>query len=137
MFILIYSNKNSIARRHKSKKYYITKAFIKNYNVIINGKNFYDQSIDPDIKRYKEIRKLTTRQGKDYNAGCLLDYNYIKNYYILITVDLSWQKELDAKPKAIQHIGFVGQLKNSDCLSANGARSMFFKGLYKKSKKRD
>ena len=104
MFILIYSNKNSTARRHKSKRYYITKAFIKNHNVIISGKNFYDQSIDPDIKRYKEIRKLTTRQGKDYNARCLLDYNYIKNYYILITVDLSRQKELDAKPKAIQHI---------------------------------
>ena len=66
-----------------------------------------------------------------------MDYNYIKNYYILITVDLSRQKELDAKPKAIQHIGFVGQLKNSDCLSANGGRSMFFKGLYKNSKKRD
>ena len=26
---------------------------IKNYNVILNGKNFYDQAIDSDIKRYK------------------------------------------------------------------------------------
>ena len=29
-------------------------------------KNFYDQAIDSDIKRYKEIRKLTTGQGEDY-----------------------------------------------------------------------
>ena len=38
-----------------------------------NGKNFYDQTIDSDIKRYEEIRKLTTGQGKDYTTGCLLD----------------------------------------------------------------
>ena len=42
--------------------------------MISNGKNFYDQPIDSDIKRYEEIRKLTTRQGEDYIAGCLLDY---------------------------------------------------------------
>ena len=35
------------------------------FNVIINGKNFYDQAIDSDTKRYKEIRKLTTEQGED------------------------------------------------------------------------
>ena len=34
---------------------------MKNYNVIINGKNFYDQPIDSDIKRYEELRKLITR----------------------------------------------------------------------------
>ena len=84
---------------------------MKNYNVIINGKKFYDQQIDSDIKRYKEIRKLTTGQGQDYTTGCLLDYDYIKNRYRLIEVDLSRQKELDAYPKAIQQVEFVGQLK--------------------------
>ena len=28
-------------------------------------KNFYDQAIDSDIKRYEKIRKLTTGQGED------------------------------------------------------------------------
>ena len=39
----------------------------------MNGKNFYDQAIDSDIKQYEEIRKLTTGQGE----GCttLLDYD--------------------------------------------------------------
>ena len=36
-------------------------------------KNFYDQAIDSDIKRYEETRKLTTGQGEDYTTGCLLD----------------------------------------------------------------
>ena len=55
---------------------------IKNYNVIISGINFYDQAIDSDIKQYKEIRKLTARQGEDYTTGCLLDYEYISKIII-------------------------------------------------------
>ena len=33
-------------------------------------KNFYDLPIDADIKRYEEIRKLTTGQGEDYTTEC-------------------------------------------------------------------
>ena len=91
-----------------------TKGITKNYNVIISRKNISDQPIDSDIKRYKEIRKLTTGQGEDYTTGCLLDYDYIKNYYRLIAVDLSGQEELDADPKTIQQTEFVGQLKKLD-----------------------
>ena len=80
---------------------------------MINGKNFYGQGIDSDLKWYDEIRKLTTGQGEDYTTGCLLDYDYIKNHYRLIAVDLSRQKELDADPKAIQQIEFIGQLKKT------------------------
>ena len=43
----------------------------------INGKNFYDQPSDSDIKRYQGIRKLKTGQGEDYTIGCLLDYGCI------------------------------------------------------------
>ena len=73
-------------------------------------KNFYYQSINSDIKQYEEIRELTTGQGEDYTTGYLLDYDYVKNHYSLIAVDLSRQKELDADPKVIQQIEFAGQL---------------------------
>ena len=53
-------------------------------------------------KRYKETRKLTTEKGEDYATGCLLDYEYIKNNYRLIAIDLSKQKKLDVDPKAVQ-----------------------------------
>lgn len=56
------------------------KYIIKNYNVIISGKNFYDQPIDFNIKWYEEKRKLTTGQVEDYTTGCLLDYDLIKSY---------------------------------------------------------
>ena len=41
-----------------------------------------------------------------------MDYEYIKNHYRLVAVDLRRQKELDADPKSIQQIEFVEQLKN-------------------------
>ena len=47
-------------------------------NVIINGKIFYDQAVDSNIKQYEEIRKLTTRQAEDYTTGCLLDMITLK-----------------------------------------------------------
>ena len=43
-------------------------------------------------------------QGDDYTTGCVFDYNYFDRYYILITIDLSKQQELDADLKAIQQI---------------------------------
>ena len=96
---------------YKAKRYYLPKGIIKNYNVIINGETFFDQPIDSDIKRYEEIRKLTTKEDIDYTTGCFLDCDYIENHYTLIPVDLSRQKELDTDPKAIQQIEFVGKLK--------------------------
>ena len=45
-----------------------------NHNVIINIKNFYDQPIDFDVKRYKEIRKLTIDHGQNCSAGRLPYY---------------------------------------------------------------
>ena len=85
---MIYTNQDDNAIRFKVQRYYLQKGIIKNYNVIING-----QPIDSDIKKYKEIRKLTIGQREDYTTGCLLDYEYIKNNYKLIAVHLSRQKE--------------------------------------------
>ena len=36
-------------------------------------------------------------KGKDYTTGSLLDYNYFKNHYKLVAVDLAQQKELAIK----------------------------------------
>ena len=60
LFVLVYTNEDNNAKRFKIRIYYLPKGIIKNYNDIINGKNFYGHAIDSDIKRYKEIRKLTT-----------------------------------------------------------------------------
>ena len=49
---------------------------IKNYNIEIDGRNFYDQPTDDIIKQYDEVRKVSTGQGDDYTTGCLLDFAY-------------------------------------------------------------
>ena len=59
-------------------------------------------------------------KDEDYTTECLLEYEYIKNYYRLIVLDLSRQKELDTDPIAIQQIEFVGQLKNENGINADG-----------------
>ena len=65
------------------------------------------------IKQYKEIRKIETGQGDDYATGCLLDYQYFKDHYNLIAVDLSKQKELETDSRAIQQIEFYGMLRTN------------------------
>ena len=115
LFDLVCTNQDANPKRFNARKYYLPKGIIKNYNFIINGKNLYDQPVNFDIKRYEEIRKPTTGQGEDYTTGCLLDYDYIKNHYRLIAIDLSRQNELGANLKAIQQIEFVGLLKKTRC----------------------
>ena len=53
LFVFIYPNQNDSVRRFNDKKYYFPKDIIRKYNLIINGKNFCDQPVDSDIKRYK------------------------------------------------------------------------------------
>ena len=65
------------------------------------------------VKQYDEIRKTATGQGDDYTTGCLLDYQYFKDHYNLIAVDLSKQKELDADSRKIQQIEFYGIIKTN------------------------
>ena len=68
---------------------------------MIDGKNFFDQSIKNDKVTHENMRKTTIGQGDDYTTGCLIDYTYFKKYHKMIAVDLSKQQVLDADPKAI------------------------------------
>ena len=65
--------------RENHKQYYLTTVEIKYYNVMIYGRNFFDQPIKNNLKKYDNIRKTTAGQGDDYTTGCLLDYSYFKN----------------------------------------------------------
>ena len=106
LFVL-FENEND---RTEHTGYNLLKVDIKEYNVKIDGRNFFDQPINGDIKTYKNIRKIATGQGDDYTTGCLLDYAYFKNYYKMIAIDLSKQQALDADPRAIQQINFTANL---------------------------
>ena len=101
LFVLAFEDD---AQRTSNKRYYIPHVEIKNYNVMIDSKNFFDQPVKNDKVTYENIRKITTGQGDDYTTCCLLDYSYFKDHYKMIAVDLSKEQALDADPKAIQQI---------------------------------
>ena len=78
---------------------------------MIDGKNFFDQPINNNIKTYENIRKIATGKGDDYTTGCLLDYSYFKENYKMIAIDLSKQQVLDVDSRAIQQINFTANLE--------------------------
>ena len=112
LFVLAYvmgagDNADEEAGIKDNKKYFLPRGEIKNYNVLIDGRNFYDQPINDKIKLHDEIRKVSTGYGDDYTTGCLLDYAYFEDDYRLIAVDLSKQNALDADLRAIQKTLFL------------------------------
>ena len=85
-----------------------------------DGKNFFDQPRNSNIKTYENIRKIATGQGEDYTTDCLLYYSYFKDHYKMVAIDLSKQQALDADPRAIQQINFTANLDRA------GNTTMFF-----------
>ena len=79
-------------------------------DIMFQLQNFFDQPVKNNLRTYGSIREIAIGQGYDYTTGCLLDYNYFKNYYKMIAIDLSKQEALDADPKAIQQINLTGNL---------------------------
>ena len=114
LFVMAYDRADdNRATRDGRRKYYLPRIDLRKYNVIIDGRNFYDNPIESDIEKYRELKKVMIGKPEDYTAGSLLDYNYFKKHYKLVAVDLSKQKELDADPRAIQQIEFKYMLETN------------------------
>ena len=113
LFVLAYARGDGVTNENSYRKYFLPRLKIKNYNIEIDGRNFYDQPINDSIKQYDEIRKISTGQGDDYTTGCLLGFAYFEKNYRLIAADLSKQKALDEDPKAIQQIIFTEKTDNT------------------------
>ena len=80
LFVLAYNNTagNNQVSVDSYKKYFLPRVKIENYNIEIDGRNFYDPPINDSIKQYDKIRKISTGQGDDYTTGCLLDFSYFE-----------------------------------------------------------
>ena len=117
LFVLSFENED---QRKSHSSYYLPKVEIKDYNAMIDGRNFFDQPIDSMAKTYENIRKIATGQGDDYTTGCFLDYPYFKDHYKMIAIDLSKQQAFDADLRAIHQINFTVNLDRA------GNTTMFF-----------
>ena len=136
-FLMAYSRAdNNQATRNGQQKYYLPRTDLNKYNVIIDGRNFYDNPIESDIEKYREIKKVMIGKGEDYTTGSLVDYDYFKKNYKLVAVELSKQKELDADPRAIQQIEFKYMLETNSTIYWVLEKSKetileFYKGIVK------
>ena len=94
LFVLAFDNKagNNQVSVDSYKKYFLPRVKIGNYNIEVDGRNFYDEPINDSIRQCDEIRKVSTGLGDDYTTGCLLDFGYFEGNYRLMAADLSQKK---------------------------------------------
>ena len=100
--------------RDSFSNYYVPSLEIKDFNVLIDGKGFFDLPVKNEEEAYEKIIDMSN--NNDYTTGNLLDFAYFKENYRLIAIDLSKQTKL----KDPQQISFIGKLL------ATGGATMFF-----------
>ena len=103
---------------------YIPKAEIKDFNVLIDGKPFFEIPVKNKEGAYVVILEMS--KNNNYAAGNLMDYEYFRDHYKLIAIDLSKQIELE-NPDLKQQINFTGRLEENNA-------TMFF--IIEKKKKK-
>ena len=71
-FVKAYNRANGQPTRNGQRKYYLPRIDLEKYNVIIDGRNFYDNPIESVIEKYRELKKVMIGKGEDYTTGSLL-----------------------------------------------------------------
>ena len=108
LFVLSFDNETD---RTSFSKYYAPKLEIKDFNVLIDGKQFFEIPIKNKEEAYEAIIEMS--RNNDYTAGSLLDCEYFSRYCKLIAIDLSKQIELE-NPDLKQKINFIGRLERNE-----------------------
>ena len=67
--------------------HYVPDAEIKDFNVLIDRKSFFDLPVKNEEEGYEKIIEMSNNNG--YTTGNLLDFAYFKKHYKLISIDLS------------------------------------------------
>ena len=88
LFVLLFKNKDD---RTSFSKYYVPKVEIKVFNVLIDGKPFFEIFVKDKEEAYEAIIEMS--RNNDYRTGNLLNYQYFKDHYKLIVIALSKQIE--------------------------------------------
>ena len=106
LFVLSFEDEED---RTSFLKYYVPKVEIKDFNVLIDEKSFFDVTVKNKGEAYEKI--LSISKTNDYTTGNLLDYEYFPKHYKLIAIDLSKQIELENSDLR-QQINFIGKLED-------------------------
>ena len=110
LFVLSFKNEED---RMSFSRYYEPKVEIKDFNVLIVGKRFFDVPVKNKEEAYEKIMSIS--KNNDYTAGNLLDYEYFSKHYKIIATDLSKQTEL-SNLNLRQQINFIGKLEDDKAI---------------------
>ena len=76
LFVLSFSRNNNTVNRGSFSDYYVQNVEIKDFNVLIDGKNFFDFPVNNEEEAYEKIIDMSN--NNDYTTGNLLDFAYFK-----------------------------------------------------------
>ena len=85
LFVWPFGNEND---RTSYSKYYTPKVE-KDFNVLINGKSFFDVPVKSKNETYEKIIEIS--KNNHYTTGNLLDDECVSKHYKLIAIDLRKQ----------------------------------------------
>ena len=74
LFILSFKNGDNDPTRDSFKKYYMSLVEIKDFNVLIDNKPFFDQPVKKKQEVYQKLIEMS--RNDDYTTGNLLDFSY-------------------------------------------------------------
>ena len=65
LVIIAYSRVAGQPDRNSQQKCYLPRIDLNKYNVIIDGRNFYDNPIESGVEKYRELKKVMIEKGED------------------------------------------------------------------------
>ena len=108
LFVLSFARNVLGENRDSISNYYVSNIKIKEFNVLIDRKSFFDLPVKNEEEAYEKIIEVSN--NNDYTTGSLLDVASFKENYRLIAIDLIKQTKL----KDPQQINFIGKLGNQN-----------------------
>ena len=108
--LYVLSCENEEDDRTSFSKYYVPKVEIKDFNMLIDGKPFFEIPVKNKEEAYEQIIEMS--KNNIYTKGDLLGYEYFSKYH-LIAIDLSEQNELE-NPDLKQQINFTGRFEENN-----------------------
>ena len=101
--------------RNSFSHYYVPNVQIKDFNVLIDGKNVFDLPVKNEEETYENIIDMSN--NNNYMTDNLLDFAYYKENYNLIAIDQRKQTKI----KDPQQINFIGKIERQ----GNGVTTFF------------
>ena len=92
LFVLLFERDNAGDYRDSFQIIIYQTLKLKDFNVLIDGKSFFDLPVKNEEEAYEKIIEMSN--NNDYTTGNLLDFGYFKENYKLIAIDLSKQTKL-------------------------------------------